>query len=86
MNLGNGTSAPSKITGNKLNSFRGGGPIRATQNAIENPVPSQINQSAIVKMSSGINGSGSAGGSGNHQRPSSSKPIMKNSFNNDTNG
>lgn len=76
---------------NKINSFRGNGPIRATQNALDNSplvgshknnnVQMQINQSAIVKHSIGSNNLHHS----QQQRPNSSKPIMKNSFNHNNN-
>eukprot|EP00347_Sterkiella_histriomuscorum_P022350 403330790 len=72
----NGSSQSKGNGNNKLNSFRGGGPIRATQmNGIDNPnqIPIQINQSAVVKLSA-VNGS-------HQQRPNSSKPIIKSSYN-----
>ncbi|CDW80148.1 dual specificity catalytic domain containing protein [Stylonychia lemnae] len=63
--------------GIKLNSFRGG-PVKATQNAIDSKGPIQLNKSGGQPISSQIQGQPQ-----HQQRPNSSKPVLKNSFNND---
>ena len=66
---------------NKMNSFRGG-PVRATVNAIDSstPLPPLTNFLGMPSTSIGSQNTAAGTGQSHIQRPSSSKPIMKNSF------